>query len=336
MERRHFIESAALSVAPVFPDWQSTMGRMDAANSGEARRLGMPDVDLVVRMSDRLSATYDDLGGRHTRPLAATFLVNVVAPYLRMDGPPQVRKAMLSAAAFLCYLTGWMAVDETQHGLAQKWYLKALQLSGAGGDHLTYCRVLRGMSVQAADLGHGPDAMRFAETAASAAPDGEPDNRAFFAAQRGYASAVGGERRAALARVRDTEKFLDIADSRTGTLGGFNASTLAYMTSNVRYHSGDIKGSVHSLQQHFHLRDETDSRQSGVRFSSLLAERQLEIGHLEEACTTWIKVLEEYPATHSGRIDQHVANIGPLLRPYLANSTARDTFDRARLAARAK
>ncbi|WP_279571479.1 hypothetical protein [Streptomyces sp. 8K308] len=42
---------------------------------------------------------------------------------------------MLSAASFLCCLTGWMAVDEGLQGLAQRYYAKGLELAGASDDH---------------------------------------------------------------------------------------------------------------------------------------------------------------------------------------------------------
>ncbi|MFE7129574.1 tetratricopeptide repeat protein [Streptomyces sp. NPDC057638] len=336
MERRYFIGSALFSVALKIPEWREISERAEAVQSGQAQEMGMRDVELVTKITDHLWMTFEQFGGHHTRPMAAQFLVHTVVPYLRTHALEAPRKAMLSAASFLCYLTGWMAEDEGRHGLAQRYYTKSLELARESGDRLAYCRTIRGLSVQAADLGHGPDAKRFADAAATAAPDAGPRNRAFFAAQQGYASAVAGESRAALASIREAEKFLDISDSGPGTLGGFNPSILAYATSNVRYHSGDIKGSMDSLHLHFRLRGTGDTPRSAARFGSLLAERQLELGHLEEACGTWSKVLDAYPNIYSGRVDQHVANIESLLRPYLANSTARDTFERSRLASRAR
>ncbi|MFD7547212.1 transcriptional regulator [Streptomyces sp. NPDC059816] len=336
MERRTFLEASLFSIAVQIPEWQDSVGRIEAIRSGDAQRIGMTDVELVTRMTDRLWKVFEEFGGRHTRPLAAQFLVNTVAPGLHTRSPDAPHRAMLSAAAFLCYLTGWMAEDEALHGLAQRYYVKGLELAREGGDHLTYCHVLRGMSVQAADLGHGPDAVRLADAAAAAAPTTGPRMRAFFAAQRGYAAAVAGERRTALNGIRDTEKSLDIADSGAGGFGGFSYSTLAYATSQVRYHSGDVKGSVDSLKLHFRLRDESDTPRSALRFNALLAQRQLEMGHLEEACTTWGAVLDGYHAVRSGRAERHVAEIPRLLRPHLAHRAARETSERARHTIRAR
>lgn len=106
----------------------------------------MNEVDMVIAMTERVSELDDEFGGRHARPMAASFMVNAVASYLRADAPEDVRKAMLSAASDLLCLTGYMAVDEGLHGLAQRYYVKALELAGAAEDHLTYCTTLRGMS----------------------------------------------------------------------------------------------------------------------------------------------------------------------------------------------
>lgn len=237
---------------------------------------------------------------------------------------------MLSAAALLCYLTGWMAVDEGAHGRAQQqYYVKALELAGAGGDHNTYCHVLRGMSVQAANLGHGAPAARLANAAAESAPESTPRMRAFMAGQQAHAYALAGERVNALTTLREAERAVNQAESQLGTFGGFSSSTLAYATAEVRHALGDIKGSVESLHDHFRLRDSTDSKRSEIKFSALLAERQLEIGHLEAACSTWSSVLDGYPAIHSGRIDGQVKKIPSLLSPYQGNPLARQTTERA-------
>ncbi|CAM5251185.1 Transcriptional regulator OS=Streptomyces fumanus OX=67302 GN=GCM10018772_08030 PE=4 SV=1 [Streptomyces fumanus] len=116
-------------MAVTIPGWPDVVGRAAAIRSGRATRIGMNDVDMVVAMTERVSELDDEFGGRHARPMAASFMVNTVASYLRADAPENVRKAMLSAASDLLYLTGYMAVDEGLHGLAQRYYVKALELA---------------------------------------------------------------------------------------------------------------------------------------------------------------------------------------------------------------
>ncbi|MEW1549295.1 tetratricopeptide repeat protein [Streptomyces tsukubensis] len=328
--RRSILGVSLFSAAFSIPAWQDIAGRMESVRSGSAARIGASDVEVVTKMTERLHQMYGDFGGRTSRPLAAAFLVNEVVSYLRADATDSVRKEMMSAASFLCYMTGWMAVDEGLHGLAQQYYTKALELAGASSDHLTYCHVLRGMSVQAADLGHGPDAVRLAEAASSASPQSGPRIRAFMGGQLAHSYALAGERSAALRSLRETEKFLDAAESRPGTFGGFSPSTLAYATAQVRYHVGDVGGSIESLKLHFRLRDSTDTKVSELRFGSILAERQLEAGHLEAACRTWGTILDNRSGVRSGRVDRQLAGIAPRVRPYRRNAAAREIYERTR------
>ncbi|MFD4832670.1 tetratricopeptide repeat protein [Streptomyces uncialis] len=329
MERRNLIGAGIFSVALNIPNWPDLVGRMEAVQTGSARRVGISDVELVKRMTAQLSDTYDEFGGRHTRPLAATFIAQTVAPLLLTDGAVETRKAMMSAAASLCFLTGWMAVDEGMHGIAQRYYVKGLELAGGSGDRLTYCRVLRGVSVQAVDLGHGAMAVRLADAAAATAPESGPRMRAFMGGQQAHSLAVAGDRSAALRSLREAERAMDQAESTSHHLGNYDPAVLAYHVSQVRYALGDVAGSVDSLKLHFRLRTSTDTRRSALRFSSILAERQLELGHVELACNTWAHVLDEYPKIHSGRVDRHVAAIAQLLSPYCANPTAREVRERA-------
>ncbi|MFD7501127.1 tetratricopeptide repeat protein [Streptomyces sp. NPDC059850] len=328
--RRAVLGTGLFSVALTIPGWPDVVGRMKAIKTDPQRRIGQSEVQAVSAMTDRLSDLDGEFGGRYARPMAAAFLVNTVAPYLKASASSETRKSMMSAASFLCYLTGWMAVDEGAHGRAQEYYVKGLELAGASGDRRAYCHILRGMSVQAANLGHGTPAVRLANAAAEVSPESSPRMRAFLAGQQAHSYALAGEPTNAWNSLREAERAVNQAEGQLGTFGGFSSATLAYCTAEVRHALGDAKGSVKSLKEHFPLRDSTDTQRSKLLFSSLLAERQLEIGHLEAACATWNTVLDDYPALHSGRVDEKVAKIRTLLSPYRANSIARQTAERSR------
>ncbi len=300
--RRSVIGASLFSVALTVPGWPDVVGRMEATQAGETRRVGIPEVEMIKAMTERLSQLDDEFGGRHARPMAAAFLVNTVA------------------------------LDEGLHRLAQNYYVKGLELAGASDDHFTYCHILRGMSVQAADVGSGSPAVRLADAAAAAAPSAAPRMRAFLAGQQAHAYAVRGDRRAAYQFLRETDSAIEKAESQARTFGGYSPATLAYHEAQVRNALGDTTGSVDSLQRHFRLRSSSnDSRRSGIRFTSMLAERQLKVGHLEAACANWSKVLDDYPTIKSGQVDQHVLTMFHSLHPYLKNPAARELYERARL-----
>ncbi|MEU5431283.1 tetratricopeptide repeat protein [Streptomyces olivoreticuli] len=328
--RRSVIGAALFSVALTVPDWPDVVGRMEAVQKGRTRHVGMAEVDMVIAMAERISELDDQFGGRTARPMAAAFLVNTVAPYLKADAPEPVRKAMMSAASDLCYLTGYMAVDEGVHGLAQQYYVKALKLAGASEDHLTYCTTLRGMSVQAVDLGHGSSAMRLADAASAASPQAGPRMRAFLAGQQAHASAQMGERSKALSYLREAEVAMEKAESRAKSFGSYDPSSLLYHVSQVRYELGDVAGSINAMEQSDRLRHSV-YRRARVRHRCTLAERQLELGHLEAACRTWGLALDDYPSVQSGRADERIRAMHARIRPYLKNHAVRDLYERARL-----
>ncbi|QLE71883.1 tetratricopeptide repeat protein [Streptomyces rectiverticillatus] len=326
--RRGVLGAGLFSVALTIPGWQDVVGRAEAVQSGRAARIGQAEVDMVVAMTERISELDDQFGGRHARPMAATFMVNTVAAYLRADATPEVRKGMLSAAADLSYLTGWMAVDEGYHGLAQSYYTRALELAGAAHDYLTYCTTLRGMSVQAVDLGHAGPAMQLADAAAAASPQAGPRMRAFLAGQQAHSAALAGDHRNALRYLDEAEVAMEKAEAREKAFGSYGPSSLLYHVSQVRYGLGDIRGSIVSMEDSQKLR-RGDHRRSRVRFRSLTAERQLEVGHLEAACASWHLVLDDYPLVHSAACDDRVDKMRGLIRPHLKNAKARELYDRA-------
>ncbi|MFJ4620311.1 tetratricopeptide repeat protein [Streptomyces sp. NPDC088812] len=328
--RRSVLGAGLFSVALTVPNWPDVMGRMEAVHKGKVQRIGMPDVQSVIAMTERLSDLDDQFGGRTARPLAAAYMVNAVVPYLRADAPEHVRKAMMAAASDLSYLTGYMAVDEGVHGIAQRYYLKALELAGAAEDHLTYCTTLRGMSVQAVDLGHSAEALRLADAAAAASPQAGPRMRAFLAGQQAHAAAQEGDDRTALRCLNEAEVAMEKAESQSKTFGSYNPSSLAYHVGQVRYELGDVAGSIASLKESDKLRP-TVFRRTSVRYLSMLAERQLQVGHLEAACETWGRVLDVYPLVQSGQCDRSISAMYSRLRPHLKNSAARDLFERGRL-----
>ncbi|MDJ1644518.1 tetratricopeptide repeat protein [Streptomyces pakalii] len=331
--RRSVLSVALFSVALTVPEWPDVVGRMEAAQKGTRTRIGMSDVQTVSAMTEQLSSMDDQFGGRTARPLAATFLVNTVAPFLRTPGPEGVRKAMMSAVSDLCYLTGYMAVDEGLHGLAQRYYLKALELAGASEDHLTYCTTLRGMSVQAVDLGQGSMAKRLADAAAASSPQAGPRMRAFLAGQQAHAAAQVGDRRAALAYLQEAEIAMDKAESRGKVFGSYDPASLNYHTSQVRFEMGDAHGAVAAMQESDRLRYSI-YRRTRVKERAILAERQLSVGHLEAACHTWGLALDDYPLVNSGRIDKRVTEMFNLIRPHVRNHDAQALYERARAVVR--
>ncbi|MFJ6385258.1 tetratricopeptide repeat protein [Kitasatospora sp. NPDC092039] len=327
--RRGVLTAGLYSVALTIPGWPDVVGRFARLRTDPHLRIGVAEVQAVVAMTERISDLDDQFGGRMARPMAASFLVNTIVPYLRADASENVRKAMLSAAADHCYLTGYMAVDERHDSLAQRYYTKALELAGHADDHLTYCTTLRGMSVQAVDLGHGSAALRLAEAASSASPQAGPRMRAFLAGQQAHALAQTGDRAGALHHLRTAEVAMEQAESKGKAFGSYDPATLSYHIAQVSYELGDREGAIRALRHSATIRPAV-YRRGRMRHRSMLAEWQLEAGRLEEAVQNWHLALDDYPTIQSGRADDRFRSMLSATRPHRRNPHVRGLLDRAR------
>ncbi|MEV4251697.1 tetratricopeptide repeat protein [Spirillospora sp. NPDC049652] len=326
--RRAVLGLGLYSAALAIPGWSEVSGRFDRLRRDPHTRIGPGEVDAVRKMTDHLSSLDDQFGGKAVRPLAAAFLVNTIAPYLRAQAGEDIRSQMMSAAADHCYLTGYMAMDEGVEGVAQRYYSQALELAGYAGDHLTYCTTLRGMSVQAVDLHHSTTALHLADAAAAASPQAGPRLRAFLAGQQAHAAAQVGARARALTHLRRAETALEQAESQAKALGSYDPAAMSYHVSQVSFELGDVKGSIAALERSLRIRPPAYKRVR-VRNRGILAERKLAVGRLEEACRDWGRMLDDYPAVQSGWCDKHYQTMLAALRRHIPNPQARDLYERA-------
>ncbi|MFJ6636731.1 hypothetical protein ACIQMR_36025 [Streptomyces sp. NPDC091376] len=325
--------SAALSV-PAFQQYARAAD--DSVSPGKATtRIGASQVASVRSMTERIADILDEFGAGHARPMAAAFLVNTVGPWLRAQASEPVKLAMLAAASDLTYLTGWMAMYEKAHGLGQTYYTKALKLADEANDHVTYCRTLRGMSLQASNLGHGRMALEFADSAAEAAPSAGPRLVAFLRGQQAHAASMVGDRHQAHTRLREAERALAKADNRRDAIGGYDQTAYLFHVSHVLMEEGDLPGSIKAMQHSIRVQPAKE-RQGRVHAYAVLAQRQLRHGHLDASCDSWGRFLDEYEHVSSVRGDDHFATMRKDLVPYAKSRSVKDLVGRVREVAAAK
>ncbi|GCD45076.1 hypothetical protein [Streptomyces paromomycinus] len=334
--RRGVLQAGLYSAALAVPLFSDLAGRAEAvARPGRAGRVGAAQVETVRAVTDRVADILDEFGGGHARPMAAAFLVNSVRPWLTAPASEQVHDDLLAAASDLTYLTGWMAMYERAHGLGQRYYVKALHLAGEAKDHLTYCRTLRGMSLQASSLGYGAKALELADSAAAAAPSAGPRLVAFLRGQQAHAASMTGDRHTAITRLREAETALSKADSRRESIGGYDASAYLFHVSHVLYEFKDLPGSIKALNSSLKAQPRQE-RQGRVHSHALLAQRQFELGHLDAACATWHRFLDDYTEISSARGDAHFATLRTRIRPHHRAKAVRALSERVRHVATVK
>ncbi|MGW5433894.1 hypothetical protein ACWET9_43185 [Streptomyces sp. NPDC004059] len=335
--RRSVLAATLFSAALTVPAFSSSARAADdPVTPGKATtRIGASQVASVRSMTERIADILDEFGAGHARPMAAAFLVNTVGPWLRAQASEPVKRDMLAAASDLTYLTGWMAMYEKAHGLGQTYYTTALKLADEAGDHVTYCRTLRGMSLQASNLRHGRMALELADSAAEAAPSAGPRLVAFLRGQQAHAASMVGDRRQAHARLREAEEALSRADNRRDAIGGYDQTAYLFHVSHVLMEEGDLAGSIQAMKQSIRVQP-AQERQGRVHAYALLAQRQLQYGHVEAACDSWARFLDEYEHVSSVRGDDHFATMRTDLVPYARTRAVKELSSRVRQVAAAK
>ncbi|MFE4667172.1 hypothetical protein ACFRI7_27170 [Streptomyces sp. NPDC056716] len=327
--RRGVLKGGMYAAALAVPRFEDVAGRLEAVQAGRSVHVGRSDVETVRTMTDKIADILDQVGAGHARPMAAAFLVNTAGPYLRATGTDEVLRDMRAAVADFVYLTGWMAMYEDQQGLGQKYYQRALELAGAANDHVTYCRTLRGMSLQATHLGHGAKGLELADAAAEAAPAAGPRLVAFLRGQQAAAAAMTKDRRTALVRLSETETALSSADNRRDSVGGYDTAAYYFHEAHVRWHLGDQEGSIKSLIRSNVARSPLE-RQGRLHCLGVIAERQLRMRHVEAACATWGTFLDSHMTLASARGDKHLKSMLTALPAHRAVAGVRELEERAR------
>ncbi|MGG7569764.1 hypothetical protein [Streptomyces sirii] len=296
--------SAALSV-PVFGTAAEAHANEPVLPPGKSTtRIGASQVASVRRTTGRIADILDEDGAGHARPMAAAYLVNTVAPWLRAQAASRVAADVKAAASDLTYLTGWMAMYEKDHAAAQRCYLKALDLADDAGDHVTYCRTLRGMSLQMTSLRHGAKGLESADSAAEAAPSAGPRLVAFLRGQQAHAASMVKDKRQAHTRLREAEIALSEADNRRDAVGGYDRTAWLFHLSHVLVEENDLVGSIKALKDSIAVQPEQE-RQGRVHSYALLAQRQLALGHVDASARSWGRFLDEYEQVSSARGDDH-------------------------------
>ncbi|TQM32702.1 helix-turn-helix protein [Nocardia bhagyanarayanae] len=167
VDRRSFLRRAAYSAAtsasalalPAEP-----VQRLIATD--DTRLVGIGEVQALRHVIDAFARLDEHRGGGVGRTAVAELLATDVTDMLRArHASGSVRAQAFSAAAELAYLAGFKAHDAGHHGLAQRYYLTALELATESGIPGHDGWVFRILALQGADLGQRRFCVDLAEEA---------------------------------------------------------------------------------------------------------------------------------------------------------------------------
>ncbi|MFJ9428723.1 hypothetical protein ACIRQY_03575 [Streptomyces sp. NPDC101490] len=262
-------------------------------------------------------------GGRGRRALAS-YLTADLGPKLHRPAAPALRRRLMRVASQLAYLCAFMHFDDHAHGRAQRYYHGALRLAAANNSLLDRAITLRGMSVQACQLGHVRQAVDLA-TAAAGTVTGPAVHRAFVQGQLAVAHALDGRVGDAARALGTAERLLDRSPdpvSAVSVTGRYHQGSLLRHESAVREILGDPEGALRTLRAAEHHRPPGERRSRAVVLADL-AVLQLRAGRLNEAVETGYRFLDDYPHLMSGRADKALGDLRALLRPHARHPAAR-------------
>jgi hypothetical protein len=163
VKRRDIVKAPFVLAALGAPSRDWLLATLDETVSERGpRQVGMRQVTGIREMF----ALFQDLdvmrGGGHARTALVEYMQSYVLPLLKRGHEPAVQQALYEAAAEQSYLVGWMAYDDGEHGLGQRYLIQALRLAEAANSAPLGAHVLAGMSDQANLLGHPREALMLA------------------------------------------------------------------------------------------------------------------------------------------------------------------------------
>ncbi|MFB9961650.1 hypothetical protein [Sinosporangium siamense] len=324
--RRDLLAGAVYSaVSLALPDaawWRAKAEEPTTPHSRRQRCVHREDV-LAVRQLTTAFSNIDQLrGGGHGRKALVQYLNSDVAALLRGTFPnEQVKRDMFAAASELAYLSGWMAFDNNEQVLAQKYFHLALRLAAPAAAPPLAGHILRAMAHQAVDLGF----YKLSLELSAASVEGQryrsatPRERALLGVvhARGLA-ATGQGQAAAKALLRAEDDLLAAGDAieEPSRMFFFTEASLAHETACALRDSGDHQGAIREFRRSAQTRGTAFRRTHAVTLGYLGA-AQIAAGHVEGACATWGKALDAMEeGIHSSRARKTIVDMRNLLSPF--------------------
>ncbi|MGW5351751.1 tetratricopeptide repeat protein [Streptomyces sp. NPDC004031] len=310
MERRQlFAATTSYALASLaLPDLEVITRRSRTATTGGVR-VGHGDVLAVRRMSTVLGDAASELGGGHARHLAVRYLVHDVAPWLNGNYTEATGRELFAAAAQLVHLAGWMAGDEGNQGLAQRYYAHSFRLAAEAGDPELSATALRGMAVQAIDLGNPAAAVRLAEECVHHGRTvQDPRAVAYYQATLANAAALDGDRRTATAALTASQSAIEDAPKSPGEswAAHYSAGRWAHETGMILAQLGDL-GAAEDHLHHALAIHGLDRRRTRAIVLADLGQVHLRRDDTDAALATWSEFLDSAEGIRSVKVTEAVA-----------------------------
>jgi transcriptional regulator with XRE-family HTH domain len=312
LERRQFLAattSYALA-ALALPDLDAITRRSRAAAAGGVN-VGRGEVLAIRQMTTVLGDAASELGGGHARHLAVRYLTQDVGPWLNGNYSEATGRELFAATSQLVHLAGWMAGDEGNQGLAQQYYAHSFRLAAEAGDPELSATALRGMAVQAIDLGNPASAVLLSEECVHYARSvQDPRAVAYYQATLANASALDGDRKAATAALAASQSAIEDAPKTPGEswAAHYSAGRWAHETGMILAQLGDLDAAEDHLHHALAIHG-LDRRRTRAIVLADLGQVHLRRDDTDAALATWSDFLDTAEGIRSVKVTEAVASM---------------------------
>ncbi|MEV0323021.1 hypothetical protein ACIBKX_32865 [Streptomyces sp. NPDC050658] len=268
--------------------------------------------------------TFADLGrqydGQHARSAVVQYLVSEAAPLCRAGllGEQQ-RERALTATASLTALAGVKACDGGEQGLAQQYFLRALELTEAANDDRHAGFALSMLAHHGLEAGRPEHTLTLTSASLERANGGlDPATESMLRATHARALAMAGRHQESLAEAaRSTELGAEADQDEMpywAALWGPTAACASSQLAKAAMHRGDLRTAEQLFAQ-------TVVQWRDAAYPATLARVnvgfiQCRQGNLEQACATWHQVLDSAATIRSPRLVGYVVSMRKALGPF--------------------
>ncbi|MDG4775134.1 hypothetical protein [Solwaraspora sp. WMMD792] len=331
--RRNIVKAPFVLAALGAPSRDWLLATLDETSTERGpRQIGMRQVAGIREMFALFQELDVMRGGGHARTALVEYMQSYVLPLLRREHEPDVQQALYEAAAEQSYLVGWMAYDDGEHGLAQRYLIQALRLAQAANHAALGAHVLAGMSDQANLLGHPREALMLARAGRRGLADGDsPACLADLHVLEARALAALGESAPAAAAVAKAEHTFAQVDHDDEPVWARFIDT-PYLYGEAAHCFRDLRQPDDT--ERFATASAEAARQQGrARRAALshaaLATADLDRADVEAAATRAAHVVELAATVNSSRTLETVKDLQHRMKPYASLPEVRHFTTRA-------
>ncbi|MFD7655865.1 helix-turn-helix domain-containing protein [Actinosynnema sp. NPDC059797] len=331
MERRTFLASALFSVAAsAAPSRDWLLATLDEAGAVRGK-VGSEQVEAIRRTFGVFQELDVMRGGGHARQQLSAYLTSHVVPLLKSNDPTsETGRALYEAAAEQLYLLGWMAFDNGEHSLTQRYLIQALRLAQAAGSPELGAHILAGLSDQATFTGHPNHGAQLAKAGRTGLARGHSDAAmARLWALQARAEAAMGDGAAAARSVGQSETaFADVDQAEEPEWARFIDA--AYLNGEYAHTFRDLHRPDEAA--HFAGLSISDAQRQnrarrGAMAQAALSRSALDNHDLEAAATAGVAATKLAATVKSTRSTEAVADLRARLQEHQTSPAVREFLD---------